>query len=238
MKIKENILINGCSRGLGYDLFQVLKSKYNVYGLSSVQSNKKNIFYNNSSKSPSLDKNLVNKLKNCKIDHVIHCSGGGLGYHDKYLELNKLVELFNLNFFSIYEINKVLIKNKKNTKKLNIIMFGSMAIFESRASIGYSAAKSTLLSYNKNLAAYFLKQNVVSKLLIPASFTSTNGSMIRLKKRNQKIFKKLENLIPNKKMQSSKDIIKFTEYLLKKDTDLLNGSYISLSNLESKSAFL
>jgi short-subunit dehydrogenase len=235
---KENVLISGCSRGIGYDLFKKLKTKYNVFGLSSAVTNDKNIFYYNPLTSPKLEKALTLKMKNCKIDHVIHCSGGGLKYYDKFLELNKLIDLFNINFFSIYEINKVLIKNKIKNKKLNIIMIGSIAAFEIKASIGYSAAKSVLLNYNKNLASNFINENVISKLLIPGSFVSTRGSMTRLKKNNFKIFKKLEQLIPQKKMQNSKDLLKFIELLLKKESDLLNGTYLSLSNLESSSIFL
>ena len=235
---KENVLINGCSRGMGYDLFQKLKTKYNVFGLSSVITNDKNIFHYDPLKSPKLEKALILRMKDCKIDHVIHCSGGGLKYYDKFLELDKLTDLFNINFFSIYEINKALIKNKIKNKKLNIIMIGSIAAFEVKASIGYSAAKSVLLNYNKNLASNFVKDNVVSKLLVPCSFVSTRGSMTRLKINNIKIFKKLEQLIPDKKMQNSEDLVKFIQLLLKKESDLLNGTYISLSNLESGSIFL
>jgi short-subunit dehydrogenase len=235
---KKNLLINGCSRGIGYDLFKALNVKYNIYGLSSVRTNKKNIFYYNPLKNLNLDQYLIKKIKACKIDHVIHCSGGGLKYHDKFLELNKLYDLFNINFFSIYEINKVLIKNKIKNKKLNIIMVGSIAAFENNASIGYSVAKSVLLNYNKNLASNFIKENVICKLIIPGSFISTRGAMERLRKDNHVIFKKIEKLIPAKKMQDSKDLVKFIEYLLKPETDLLNGTYISLSNLESKSIFL
>jgi short-subunit dehydrogenase len=235
---KKNLLINGCSRGIGYDLFKALNVKYNIYGLSSVRTNKKNIFYYNPLKNPNLDQYLIKKIKACKIDHVIHCSGGGLRYYDKFLELDKLIDLFNINFFSIYEINKALIKNKIKKKKLNIIMIGSIAAFEIQASIGYSAAKSILINYNKNLASNFVNHNVISKLLIPGSFVSTRGSMTRLKKYNKKIFKKLEQLIPRKKMQNSEDLVKFTELLLKKESDLLNGTYLSLTNLESSSIFL
>ena len=45
-------------------------------------------------------------------------------------------------------------------------MIGSIAAFENKASIGYSAAKSVLLNYNKNLAINFSDHNVVSKLII------------------------------------------------------------------------
>jgi hypothetical protein len=45
MKKKENLLINGCSRGIGYDLFNALKLKYNVFGLSSIKSKKNNNYW-------------------------------------------------------------------------------------------------------------------------------------------------------------------------------------------------
>ena len=40
---KENVLINGCSRGLGFDLFKYLRGKYEVYGLSSVKTKNKKV---------------------------------------------------------------------------------------------------------------------------------------------------------------------------------------------------
>ena len=63
MKKKENILINGCSRGLGYDFFEHLKSKYNVYGLSSVKSDNKKIFYYNPLENIKIGDLLKKKLK-------------------------------------------------------------------------------------------------------------------------------------------------------------------------------
>ena len=71
-------------------------------------------------------------------------------------------------------------------------MIGSIAAFENKASIGYSAAKSVLLNYNKNLASNFIKENVICKLVIPGSFISTRGAMDRLKKGNNVIFKKIQ----------------------------------------------
>mgnify|MGYP001498235708 FL=1 len=62
--------------------------------------------------------------------------------------------------------------------------------------------------------------------------------MNRLKKKNLKIYTKVKKLMPNEIMQKSSEIIKFSEFLLKRESDLLNGTYVSLSNLESKSIFL
>ena len=117
-------------------------------------------------------------------------------------------------------------------------MIGSIAAFKNKVSIGYSAAKSVLINYNKNLASNFIKENIICKLVIPRSFISTRGAMDRLRKGNHVIFKKIEKLISARKMQDLKDLVKFIEYLLKPEADLLNGTYISLSNLGFKSISL
>ena len=106
-----------------------------------------------------------------------------MGYRDNDIEIKKLEELIKLNFYSAFEINKALIKNKPIKKRLNIIHIGSIAAYEPVASIGYSISKSSLISYNKNLALKYFKNSIFCKLLIPGSFDSQKGSMQRLKKR-------------------------------------------------------
>lgn len=241
MKKKEKILISGCSKGLGYDLYNFLQSNFYVFGLSSnkLLSKKKNIFYYNPLQNPKIDEKLEKNIKKINVDHVVHCSGGGFKQHDNFLKLEKLVSLFNINFFSQYEINKCLIKNKKKQKKLNIILIGSIASFENnKGSIGYSASKTLLLNYNKLLSAKFKNHNVISKLIIPGTFKSTKGSVFRLKKSQNKIFNNIQSQMPNKKFQSSKDINSIISFLLRKESNLLNGSYVSLANLETTSIFL
>tara|TARA_B110000211_G_C14069741_1_gene549363 strand:+ start:842 stop:1546 length:705 start_codon:yes stop_codon:yes gene_type:complete len=227
---KEVVLINGCSTGLGFDLLKLLdKKKYKLIGITSKTERKKNIHYYNPRKEINLSPNLELFLKKNEIDHVIHCSGGGLGYRSSTLEIKKLKELFDINFFSIYQVNKCLIQNKSNKKKLNIIMMGALAGMETVGYLGYSAAKSVLFNYNKNLSKYFKKKNVISKLIVPSFFYSTGGSLDRLKKSKPSVFLKINK----KKPLSSKDIIMTINYLLKKDSESLNGSSINLTNMES-----
>ncbi len=232
---KETVLINGCSTGLGLDLFKSLdKKKYNILGLTSkIKIIKKNINYYNPRKEINLSPNLKLFLKKNSIDHVVHCAGGGLGYRSSTLEIEKLKELFDLNFFSIYQINRNLILNKKKKKKLNIIMVGSLAGIETVGYLGYSAAKGVLFSYNKNLSKYLKRENVISKLIIPSFFHSTGGSLDRLKKSKPLIFKEINK----KKPLTSKDLIKTIIYLLKKDSDILNGSSINLSKFMSTGVY-
>ena len=110
-------------------------------------------------------------------------------------------------------------------------MIGSLAGSETVGSLGYSAAKSVLFNYNKNLSKFFHNESVISKLVVPAFFTSKKGSLERLKKNKPLIFKKILKKNPH----TAKQIIKNIKYLLKPESDILNGSTINISCQESKS---
>ena len=61
---KETVLINGCSTGLGLDLFKSLdKKKYNILGLTSkIKIIKKNINYYNPRKEINLSQTIGFKI--------------------------------------------------------------------------------------------------------------------------------------------------------------------------------
>ena len=64
-------------------------------------------------------------------------------------------------------------------------------------------------------------------------FLSTNGSMQRLKIEKNKIFKKIENKLITKKMLKSKNIIPIIKFLFTIESDILTGSMLHATNLES-----
>jgi|TARA_Y100000031_G_scaffold154359_1_gene201754 short-subunit dehydrogenase len=240
---KKTILVTGSGNGLGLDLLKNLSNnkKLILVGIVNRKKNQKknilNLIYIDLFNMDEI-KSISNKFSKHSVDTVIHCAGGGLGFREKDISAQKLDKLMKLNFYSIFELNKILIKNKKKNNRLNIIHIGSIAGFEAKASIGYSASKASLVSYNKNLAYQYFDKKVYSKLLIPGSFVSTNGSMQRLKKNKPKIFKELEKNLRSKKMLTSKDIIPTIKFLMQKESDILTGSIISASNLESLNNFL
>ena len=241
---KETVLITGANNGLGYDLVKNLIKDKKIKLIGIVNKNSPLNRLSKKINTISLDlmnihdlKKLDFKLKNHKINTIIHCAGGGLGFRSNSISLEKLNKLMHINFYNIFEINKILIKNKKKKQRLNIIHIGSLASTHSVASIGYSAAKSTLISYNKNLAVKFYNNKVFTKLFIPGSFLSTNGSMHRLKTNKKKVFKKLEKKILSKKMMSSENLIPVIKFLFSKDSDILSGSIVHATNLESLNNF-
>ena len=240
IKSKKKILITGANNGLGHDLIKDLLKDNKFKLIAIINKNKPNKILSKKIESISMDlfdkKNILSfkdKFKKHKIDTVIHCAGGGLGFRENDLQLEKLEKLMQLNFYSIFELNKILIMNKKRGQRLNIIHIGSLAANQSTASIGYSAAKASLISYNKNLAYKYFNNKIYTKLLVPGSFLSTNGSMQRLKIEKNKIFKKIENKLITKKMLTSKNIIPIIKFLFTNESDILTGSMLHATNLES-----
>lgn len=240
IKSKKKILITGANNGLGHDLIKDLLKDNKFKLIAIINKNKPNKILSKKIESISMDlfdkKNILSfkdKFKKHKIDTVIHCAGGGLGFRENDLQLEKLEKLMQLNFYSIFELNKILIMNKKRGQRLNIIHIGSLAANQSTASIGYSAAKASLISYNKNLAYKYFNNKIYTKLLVPGSFLSTNGSMQRLKIEKNKIFKKIENKLITKKMLKSKNIIPIIKFLFTIESDILTGSMLHATNLES-----
>ena len=240
IKSKKKILITGANNGLGYDLIKELLKDNKFKLIAIINKNKPNKIISKKIESISMDlfdkKNILSfkdKFKKHKIDTVIHCAGGGLGFRENDLQLEKLEKLMQLNFYSIFELNKILIMNKERGQRLNIIHIGSLAANQSTASIGYSAAKASLISYNKNLAYKYFNNKIYTKLLVPGSFLSTNGSMQRLKNEKNKIFKKIENKLITKKMLKSKNIIPIIKFLFTIESDILTGSILHATNLES-----
>ena len=240
IKSKKKILITGANNGLGYDLIKELLKDNKFKLIAIINKNKPNKILSKKIELISMDlfdkKNILSfkdKFKKHKIDTVIHCAGGGLGFRENDLQLEKLEKLMQLNFYSIFELNKILIMNKERGQRLNIIHIGSLAANQSTASIGYSAPKASLVSYNKNLAYKYFNKKIYTKLLVPGSFLSTNGSMQRLKIEKNKIFKKIENKLITKKMLKSKNIIPIIKFLFTIESDILTGSMLHATNLES-----
>ncbi len=241
--MKKKILITGINNGLGYDILKFLskKKKFKISGISNKNSKKKlknniEIFYLDFFKTKDISLNF-GKSKYHEFDTIIHCAGGGLGYRSNLISVEEMNKLMNLNFISIFELNKILISKKKKNKRLNIIHIGSIAGQEVKASIGYSASKAALTSYNKNLAHKYFKSKVYTKLLIPGSFLSTNGSMHKLKKNKINVFKRIENQLISKNMITSKKLMPLIEFLISNNSDLLSGTIISATNLETLSNY-
>ena len=96
----KNILITGATTGLGYDIFKELSKDNSVNLICTYKDPVKKKKIKNAKKSIQVNffeknflENFVKQLGNIKIDSVIHCAGGGLGYRENNISLLKLQKL-------------------------------------------------------------------------------------------------------------------------------------------------
>lgn len=239
---KKNIIITGASSGLGALLSKELSKSGHKLTLISRNEKKlinviklchnKNI-HNFASVDfqdfDNLNKNLkiiFSKIK--KIDTVIHVAGGGLGIKNHLPKREDYIKVFNLNLFSIFEINRLVIPMLIKRKSGTIIHVGSIASNEAVGSISYNVAKSSLSSYVRSLSKYIAKHNICVTGIAPGAFIYKDNAMGRLKKHNSKAFKDFINKrIPLNRMPNALELIPIIKMLCEENNMMLTGNMIS-----------
>lgn len=236
------ILITGASKGLGLECVKFfLKKKYKVIAIGRDKKYIKNL----SKKITFVNLDLFNKknrskfyikLKKIKnIDAVIHCMGGGLGYREPLISLNKFIDLFMLNLGIASEINQVIVKNL-NTKSSYIVHIGSTASSEAIGSVGYNSIKAAIVAYVKSLARNLIEKKIYVSCILPGAFIGSGNAFERLKKNNKKIYLDFKNnRLPRKKIAKASEFMPLLELLTSKKGEMLAGSSITIDACETKS---
>ena len=242
----KNIIITGATEGLGKYLSIELSKNVNKLILIS-RSEKKLKFVSDKCFNKKkhiicpidlnnvieIKKNLKNYLRSIKeIDAVLHIAGGGLGVSSSLPDFNDYIKVFNLNLFSIFEINKFvapLMKKKKNGVLFHI---GSIASNESVASLSYNVAKSSLSSYVRSLSKELARFNICVTGINPGGFIYENNSMGRLKKNKPEVYKNfIKNRLPRRKMPSAKELYPIIKLIIENNM-MFTGNMITCDSGE------
>ena len=174
---KKNIIITGATSGLGESLSQIL-SKYNSNLLLISKSKEKllklkNNIHNKLSRIEILDVDLSKNYSPQKIydfslnyfNHIdIIINNAGIGYNSFVTEIDKDIaqEVFQVNFFSIVEINKLflpsMIKKKQGINSKYFIL-GRKKIFANKQHL-LCASKSALEAYTESLRCELKTSNI------------------------------------------------------------------------------
>ena len=238
----KNILITGASQGLGALVAQELSKEDSRLILVSSSENKlkiilkkckdsakHNLFASNFQSNIEI-KNMTNFVKKTfkKIDIIIHVAGGGLGISEILPHSEDYIKVFNLNLFSVFEINRELFPIMQKNKAGTIFHVGSIAANEAVGSISYNVSKFALSSYVRTLAKNVAKYNVCVTGINPGGFEYKNNAMDRLKKRNLKVYNEfIEKRIPLKRMPHAKELLPIIKTLIGKNNMMFTGNMIS-----------
>ena len=244
---RKTILITGASQGLGAmvaenlsklgpKLILVSSSELKLKKTLNKCQNKKNhkiITADFQSNKSILEMTKKIKENYKRLDIIMHIAGGGLGVKKHLPTSNDYLKVFNLNLFSIFEINRELIPLINQSKGGTLFHVGSIAANESLGSISYNVSKTALAAYVRSLSKSVSKKNICVTGINPGAFIYKDNAMARLKKNNLKVFKNfIKNRIPSKKMPNAKSMIDLIKLLIGKNNMIYSGNMISCDSGE------
>ena len=245
----KNIIITGATEGLGKFLSLELSKYVSKLILISRSENKLNNLKKNCKNTKkhiicpidfddikNLKKNLIKHLKSInKIDAVLHIAGGGLGIQTTIPDYEEYMKVFNLNLFSIFEINSLIIPLMKKKKNGVLFHVGSIASNEAVASLTYNVTKSAIVPYVRSLSKDLAKFNICVSGINPGGFIYENNAMGRLKKFKPEIYNNfIKNRLPRKKMPSAKELYPIIKLIIENNM-MFTGNMVTCDSGEGNS---
>jgi len=247
--INKKIIVTGASRGLGAMLCKALAergAKLAMLSRSKKEMNKLISNMKNSSNHVSINVNLlknkqiVEAIKKAKkflknIDIVLHVAGGGFGLKDALVKENDLKLLFQVNLGAAAEINRLIVRDKVKQKTLKLIHVGSTASIEAVGSVGYNVVKSALAGYVRSLGRKLIKNKVIVTGILPGGFIAQGNAMERLKKKNNKAYKKfIKTRLPRGIMGDVNEILPLLLFLCSSHSSMMGSCLVPIDGGEGK----
>lgn len=239
---RKTILITGASQGLGAmvaenlselgpKLILVSSSELKLKKtLDKCQNKKNHRFISCDFQNVNDIKSTTNFIKKnySKIDILMHFAGGGLGVKNPLPEFSDYLKVFQLNLFSILELNRNLLSHLKKSKNPTIFHVGSIAAKESVGSVSYNASKSALNSYVRTLSKSLIKYKICVTGINPGGFIYRGNAMQRLKKFNPEAYNDfIKHRLILKKMPNAKELFPIIKLLISDNNFAFTGNMIS-----------
>ncbi len=237
----KTILITGASQGLGAMVAENL-SNYGAKLILVSSSEKKLKITLKKCKNQKLHSIYVCNFQNfaeikglgdilkkdfSKLDILMHFAGGGLGIKSFLPNYEEYIKVFNLNLFSIMELNRELIDLLKKSKKSTIFHVGSIAAKQAVGSISYNISKTSLNSYVRSLSKSLIKFNICVTGINPGGFEYRGNAMQRLKKNNIKAYRDfIKNRMLIKRMPNAKELLPLIITLISDNNIAYTGNMV------------
>lgn len=202
--MRKNILVTGCSRGLGLQITkQLLESGYNVYGISRTFNEELNMLVNhhpNSFFHLIYDLANVDSIKEIVFKNFIPNStkiyafvnNAAVAYDDILTNASyqKLAEMYHVNVFSPIMMTKYVIRNMLLSKPTNgkIIHISSISVHTGYKGLSmYASTKGALEAFSKNTSREWGHIGVKSNCIV-AGFMETEMSSTLSELQKSKIY--------------------------------------------------
>jgi len=237
MLSNKNIIVTGVGKGLGFDLLNKIIS-YNgyVYGITRSKSDLKK-FKNIKNCKVFLgdvkNKNIIKKiLKQSNLDKKAISglvNNAGERQRIKFDKINKkkLTNLFDTNFFSIFQYMQIYSKYLKQKKiSGSIVNIGSIVGNNGFSELsGYASTKTALIGLTKSFAVEMAKNNIRANLVSPGFIKTSYFKKFRKK---PKLYNWTLSRIPQKRWGRPEEVTNLICFLLSDLSTYINGTNINV----------
>jgi len=233
----QNILVTGAGKGIGNSTVNFLVDKgYFVYALvkdkkdnKKFKSNRNLKIINGNVNNLSLIKKIFAESNKKKRFITGLVNNAGIRQRKNFLKVNKkdLMNVFNTNFFSIFNLIQIFSKNciqkRLEGSIVNIASIVGQHGFNQLSS--YGSSKGALISLTKCIANEMSKNKIRVNCISPG-FTET--SYFKNFKKKKKLYNWTLSRIPMNRWGKSTEISSVIYFLLSKDSSYINGENINV----------
>lgn len=237
----KSILITGCSRGLGLVITKtLLNNQYNVYGIArsfskELQSLKE--IYPNNFFFKDVDLSNINDLKKTifsdflpkKLKLTGYVNNAASAYDDivTNINVNQLIQMYNVNVFSPMVITKYAIRNMLlNKTSGSIVHISSISAHTGYKGLSmYASTKGAIEAFSKNVAREWGHLKIRSNVVVPGFMETLMSGTLTLEQR-QKIYSRTA-------LKEPTDIISVSEtvmFLLSESSVSITGQNIHVDS--------
>jgi len=239
--MRKNILLTGCSRGVGLETTKILINKgYNVYGVSRKLTDEyqelltaypKQVFFKSYDLVNVVDiqKGLFKNFLSNSIPLHGFINNAAIAYDDIITNLNidKLDMMYKVNVFSPLNITKYAIRNMiYNRINGSVIHISSISVHTGYKGLAmYASSKGALEGFSKNTAREWGEKGIRSNCLV-AGFMDTDMSSTLPDDMKNRIFKRTSM----KKPTELSSVANTIEFLLSDGSNSITGQNIHVDS--------
>ena len=235
----KTVFISGCNRGVGKNIsIRFLESGANLICSMRKFDKKLEKFFNDKKKYKNQqisfleldfhdqinikqkiqEKNLQKK----QIDFLINNAAMPHGAIFEMTKIDKIKEIFEVNFFSQLMLTQLLIRSLKKSKSPAIINIGSISgLVPDRGNLAYGASKSALMFASKILANELSQNHIRVNSVAPSMINA--GMSLDMDEASQK---RIQDISYNKNKIPADDISEIVLFLCSENAKFINGSTI------------
>ena len=168
-----NIVITGCSKGIGFELVKIWSKNHKVYGISRNTEKLESLraSLSNPANFKFLSKDIVNLnqhdikdfIKDSKVDILVNNAGHLINKPFSEIKYDDYRELMDVNFWGAFNLSQLLVKKLSNAKGqiINISSMGGVNYTSKFPGLSlYSSSKAALSVFTECLAVELESEQV------------------------------------------------------------------------------